>query len=90
MRVVFLNKIKNIKKIPRITTPRVKICDLNRLCNKLLNSIKTPANLYSSLFKPNLVFNSEFILLIKSFLLKSFKESLILILILASSFSTDI
>ena len=89
-RVVFLNKIKNIKKIPRITKPKVNICDLNKLCNKLLNNIKTPANLYSFYSKPNLVFNSKLILLIKSFLLKSFKESLILILILASSFSTDI
>ena len=88
--VVFLNKIKNIKKIPRITKPKVNICDLNRLCNKLLNKIKTPVNLYSSLFKPILVFNSELILLIKSFLLRFFKESFILILILASSFSTDI
>ena len=45
-RIIFLNKIKNIKKIPSITTPKVNICDLNRLCNKLLNSIKTPASLY--------------------------------------------
>ena len=45
---IFLNKIINIEKIPIITNPKVKICDLNRLCNKLLNKIKTPANLYSS------------------------------------------
>ena len=88
-RVTFLNRTKNIKKIPRITIPKVNICDLNKLCNKLLNKIKTPVKIYSSFFKPNLVFKSELILFIKSFLLKSFKESLIRILILASSFSTD-
>ena len=71
--IVFLNKIKNIKKIPRRTIPKVSICDLNKLCNKLLNKINTPANLYSSLSKPILVFRSELILFIKSFLLKSFK-----------------
>ena len=32
-RVAFLNKTRNIKKIPRITKPKVNICDLNRLCN---------------------------------------------------------
>ena len=69
--------------------PNVSICDLNKLCNKLLNKIRTPTNLYSSFSKPNLVFNSELIFLIKSSLLKSFNESLILKLILASSFSTD-
>ena len=57
-REMFLNKIKNIKKIPRITIPRVSICDLNKLCNKLLKRIRTPASLYSSSFKPKLVFNS--------------------------------
>ena len=30
------NKIININAIPIITTPRVKICDLNKLCNILL------------------------------------------------------
>ena len=87
---VFLNKIRNIKKIPRITIPKVSICDLNKLCNKLLNKIKTPDNLYSFFSNPYLVFSSELILFIKSFLLKFFNESLILKLILASSFSTDI
>ena len=62
----------------------------NDLINKLLNKIKTPANLYSSGLRFNLVFNSVSIFLIKSFLLKSFKESFILTLILASLFSTDI
>ena len=52
--LMFLNKIKNITNIPIITKPRVKICDLNKLCNKLLNKISTPANLYSSSFNPNL------------------------------------
>ena len=47
-KVIFLNSIKNIVKIPIITIPKVKIWDLNKLCNKLLNKIKTPANLYSS------------------------------------------
>ena len=63
--------------------------DLNRLCNKLLNKIRTPANLYSFFFKPNSVCNSELILFIRSFLLKSFNESLIRTFILASSFSTE-
>ena len=49
---IFLNKIKNIINIPTITKPKVKICDLNKLCNKLLNKINTPASLYSSFFKP--------------------------------------
>ena len=66
---IFLNKIKNIKNIPSNTIPKVRIWDLNKLCSKLLNSIKTPANLYSSFDKPNLVFNSELIFYIKSFLL---------------------
>jgi len=69
--------------------PNVSICDLNKLCNKLLNNISTPANLYSFSLKPNFVFKSKFIFLIKSFLLRSFNESFILTLILASSFSTD-
>ena len=47
-------------------------------------------SLYSSLFKFNFVFNSKLIFLIKSFLLKFSRESLILTLILASSLSTDI
>ena len=89
-RTIFLNKIKNIRNIPSITMPRVSICDLKRLCNKLLKRIRTPASLYSSLSKPILVFNSELILLIRSFLFNSFNESFILTLILASSFSTDI
>ena len=50
--LIFLNKIKNIINIPIITKPRVKICDLNKLCSKLLNKISTPANLYSSSFSP--------------------------------------
>ena len=58
-RTIFRNKIKNIKKIPIITIPKVSIWDLNRLCNKLLNKIRTPANLYSSLSKPNFIFKSE-------------------------------
>ena len=87
---IFLNRTKNIKNIPSITIPKVSICDLNKLCNKLLNKMRTPANLYSSFSKPNFVFNSELIFLIKSFLLKFSNESLILTLILASSFSTDI
>ena len=45
--LIFLKRITNIKNIPTITNPKVKICDLNKLCNKLLNKIKTPANLYS-------------------------------------------
>ena len=51
--VMFLNKIKNIKVIPAITTPKVNICDLNRLCKRLLNKMRTPANLNSSRFRPN-------------------------------------
>ena len=35
--------------------------DLNKLCNKLLNKIKTPANLYSLSFNPILSFKSKFI-----------------------------
>ena len=30
------NKTTNMKPIPIITTPKVKICDLNKLCNILL------------------------------------------------------
>ena len=37
---IFLNKTKNIKKIPIITKPSVKICDLNKLWSKLLNKIR--------------------------------------------------
>ena len=54
-KLVFLKRIKNIADIPSITIPKVNICDLKRLCNKLLNKIKTPVNLYSSFFKPNFV-----------------------------------
>ena len=86
--IIFLNNTKNIKKIPSRTMPKVRIWDLNKLCNKLLNKMSTPANLYSSFFKPNLVFRSESIFLINSFRLKFSNESFILILILASSFST--
>ena len=39
--LIFLNKIKKIIKIPIITNPNVIICDLNKLCNKLLNKINT-------------------------------------------------
>ena len=67
-----------------MTNPRVKICDLNKLCNRLLKRINTPPNLNSSFFKPNLFSKSEFILINKSFLLKLSKESFILKLILAS------
>ena len=42
----FLNNIKNIANIPDMTNPKVRICDLNKLCKRLLNNIKTPANLY--------------------------------------------
>ena len=52
-RVIFLNKTRNITVIPAITTPKVNICDLNKLCKRLLNSIRIPASLNSSLFKPN-------------------------------------
>ena len=80
----FLNKISNIIKIPIITKPKVKICDLNKLCSKLLKRINTPANLNSSCFKFNLFCKSKLICFIKSFLLKSGRESLTLKLILAS------
>ena len=61
----------------------------------LENLMMVPGNqsgedLVTALLKPNLVFKSKLILLIKSFLLRSFKESFILIVILASSFSTEI
>ena len=59
--LTFLNNIKNIIKIPHITRPKVKICDLNKLCNKLLNNISTPPNLNSSSSKPSLFFRSKFI-----------------------------
>ena len=42
-KVIFLNKIRNIMVMPAITTPKVNICDLNRLCKRLLNRIRTPA-----------------------------------------------
>ena len=72
---IFLNNMKNIDDIPNITIPKVRICDLNKLCSKLLKRINTPASLYSFFSKPNLVFNSKFIFLIKSFL-KSGNRSL--------------
>ena len=53
-KVIILNKIKNIKVMPAITTPRVNIWDLNKLCKRLLKRIRIPANLNSSRFKPNL------------------------------------
>ena len=74
----------NIINIPTITKPRVNIWDLNKLCNKLLNKIRTPPNLNSSFLSPSLFSKSKLIWLIKSFLLKSSKESFILKLILAS------
>ena len=40
--LMFLNKMKNIINIPIITKPSVKICDLNKLCSKLLNKISMP------------------------------------------------
>ena len=49
---IFLNNIKNIANIPDITKPNVRICDLNKLCKRLLNNIKTPANLNSLLSSP--------------------------------------
>ena len=52
--LIFLNNIKNIINIPTITKPKVKICDLNKLCSKLLNNIKIPPSLNSSFFNPNL------------------------------------
>ena len=36
---IFLNNIKNIANMPNITKPNVRICDLNKLCNRLLNKI---------------------------------------------------
>ena len=57
-KAIFLNNIKNIANMPNITIPRVRIWDLNKLCNKLLNKISTPANLYSSLSNFNLVLSS--------------------------------
>ena len=59
--LTFLNNIMNIINIPHITRPKVKICDLNKLCNKLLNNISTPPNLNSSSSKPSLFFKSKFI-----------------------------
>ena len=86
---IFLNKTINIEKIPIITNPKVKIWDLNKLCSKLLNRIKTPASLNSFSFNPILFLRSKFILFIKSFLLKFSWESIILKLIRASLFSID-
>ena len=82
--LIFLNRIINIEKIPIITNPKVKIWDLNKLWSRLLNKIKTPVSLYSLSSNPNLFLRSKFILLIRSFLLKFFCESIILKLILAS------
>ena len=87
--VKFLKRIKNIIKIPVITKPKVKIWDLNKLCNKLLNKINTPASLNSDFSKPNFDSKSEFIFFIKLFLLISGCESFILKLILAWFFSID-
>ena len=87
--VRFLNNTKNIINIPAITKPNVKIWDLNKLCSKLLNRIRTPANLYSSFLKPSLFSKSLFIFFINSFLLKFSFESLILKLILASLSSIE-
>ena len=36
------NKTMNIKKITKNTTPRVKICDLYKLCSILLKSTNIP------------------------------------------------
>ena len=58
--LIFLNRIINIVNIPIITNPKVKIWDLNKLCNKLLNKIKTPASLYSLSSNP-ILFLSKFI-----------------------------
>ena len=57
-RMIFLKRIKNIKVIPAITIPKVNICDLNKLCKRLLNNIKTPDNLNSLESKPNSFFKS--------------------------------
>ena len=46
-KVKFLKRIRNIIKIPAMTKPKVRICDLNKLCSKLLNRIKIPASSYS-------------------------------------------
>ena len=43
--LMFLKRIRNIKNIQIITNPKVNICDLKRLCSKLLNKIRTPASL---------------------------------------------
>ena len=58
----FLNKIINMAKIPTITKPNVSICDLKRLCSKLLNKIKTPASLNSSLLSYDMLNTDEFVL----------------------------
>ena len=85
----FLNNTKNIANIPIITIPSVRICDLNKLCNKLLNNINTPVSLYSSSFKFNFDFKSLSIYFISASLLKSSKESFTLTVILASSVLTE-
>ena len=41
-----------------MTNPKVRICDLNKLCNKLLNIINTPASLYSFSLRLSLFFKS--------------------------------
>ena len=56
--------------MPTMTTPKVNICDLNKLCKRLLKSIKTPVNLNSSRFNSNLFSKSKLIFFIKSFLLR--------------------
>ena len=73
--VIFLNKIKNINVIPAITTPKVNIWDLNKLCNRLLKSIRTPDNLKSFELSPISFFKSLLIFLISSFLRRSSFES---------------
>ena len=60
-KIKFLKSTKNIDIIPIITIPKVSICDLNKLCNKLLNKIRTPDSLYSSFSNPSFLFKSEFI-----------------------------
>ena len=88
--MIDLNKIKNITNIANITIPSVLIWESNKLCSKLLKITKTPVILYSSLLSKNFVCKSLSIVFIKSFLLNSGLESLILMEILASSSFTDI
>ena len=74
--LIFLNNTTNIAKIPTITKPNVSICDLNKLWSKLLNNIKMPVSLNSSLLSLSLFSRSKLIFLIKSFLLKLSCESI--------------